>query len=160
MQAEHRITAPKVIPIRIGGFSMLEVLTVMAITLMLTSLSLASASEMRARGALDDNEATIIRAFESARTRSFSGVGTGSHGVHLTSGAVVLFSGTTYNPTDPTNHTYLLSPSVSLLSSTSTIIFERITGIPRATSTITLLHTSGKTRVTNIKETGSINKTP
>ena len=139
---------------------MLEVIAVMAITLMLASLAAASGNKMRARGALDDNQATIIRAFESARTRSFSGVGTTSHGVHLSSEEVVLFSGSAYSPTDPSNHTYLLSPSVTLSSTVATIIFERISGKPTATSTITLLHGSGETRVAQIKETGSINYAP
>lgn len=133
------------------GFSITETIITISILSMLAIGSVAIYTEKRGLTLLNNAQADIIYALEQAQNRAATGVGTTKHGVIIKQDRFIACEG---DPCSSTTET-ILPFSVQTNQSNLTIIFDRLSGKPNATSTIILNNLIGTTSVT-ITEGGII----
>lgn len=113
------------------GFTVVELLTVVAILAVLGALSLAAFSRFKERQALDVNTQIVAEALREARSKTLDSLEASSYGVHLASSTVSVFKGTSFSPSDPLNEERDLALPVIVASTTlssSGVYFHRLTG--------------------------------
>ena len=136
------------------GFSLIELIIVISIIGIIAVFSIGNSKETRNKATLENAQATIIQAFEEARSKSATGVGKMGHGVHIEEKKIVTFEGDHY-VVGAGKETPLPS-SVSTDQTDMTIIFERINAKPDTGATIILEHSNGTTRTITVTEEGKI----
>lgn len=117
----------------IFGFTLLELVIVMAIGLALISLVFNSLSSLRQSEDLKNSANFIGVTLEEARGLTLSSKNNSVYGVHLASSTAVLFRGLSYSASDPENKPLFLSSLVVIASSTIAggavdIVFQRVSG--------------------------------
>lgn len=137
------------------GFSLIEIMIVISIIGIVSSLALINMGPARDQAALNNAQAAVAQALERARSRSATGAGEQSHGVHIETDRVTVFEGTSYTGAGQET---LLPLSVSTNHNNLTIIFERITAQPDQTADITLEHNNGATKNVQLTPEGKIIK--
>ena len=147
------------------GFSIIEILVVVAVAGMLASVCLYSFSKYRNSQTLKNAEDNVASLLDNARAETFSSDSSSQYGVHLQSSQAVFFIGATYNSSASTNKVVAIDPSVTITGITLTgggsdVIFNRLTGetADYGTITFTLASDSTKTKVITISQTGLISE--
>jgi type II secretory pathway pseudopilin PulG len=134
------------------GFSILETMIVVAITIVIASIGTYAFTTLRTHKQLEVAADALRARLEEARTYAMSGKGGTTYGVSFATSTYTLYSGSTYSAGAAGNVvTTLPSPvtlSRSLSGGASTILFARITGLPSATGTLTLNNSSSTASVT------------
>lgn len=148
------------------GFSIAEVVIIIAIVAILTALAVNRFSSIRQRQSVETAVADIISTLNKASSKTLASYNSTNYGVHFEANAIVVFSGTTYsgNLNDPSNDPYtsIVSPAsitnVTLNGSSGVsgdFYFNRLTGVPSKTGTITV--TAGSfSRIITIGATGQV----
>ena len=126
------------------GFTLVEILIVIAIFGIVGSAASVMFNETRNRVVLEDAQASVINALEQARSRALTGVRTtgttgSDHGIYIdyTNNKIYSFEG---NAWPGTGQEISLPPNVSIIYPTSNmeIIFNRLSGQTNGEKTITL----------------------
>ena len=144
------------------GFTLLEVLVVIAITLILSTISVTALNEFGNR--LNHKEAAqvVLGALTEAHARTLASQDDTTYSVHFETTEVVVFKGTSYTAGDPENDTYRLPSKASItnvgLGGDDKVTFERLSGSATPSGTITVSHVNDatKTKVITIYESGLI----
>ena len=136
------------------GFSIIEMLVVITVVSSLAAGLLVNISESRNRNALDNAQASIVRALEQTRDQSLTGVGKESHGVHIKEDRIIIFEGDHY--INGQGQTILLPSSVITDQTDTTIIFDRLNAMPDNTANIILQHENGQTKNIQVTDEGII----
>lgn len=115
------------------GFTLTELLVVIAVMALVGSIVWGGLSNYRDVQALQSATDVIVATLGEARSRAISSVGAMQYGVHLEGKNIVLFKGSQYSPSSPSNIITILNNAVSvstsgLTSSSTDVVFERITG--------------------------------
>jgi len=123
------------------GFTIVELLIVMAIMVVLVSISIAPLSHFRSTALIDQTKSDIISALTEARNLTLSSRDNTIYGVHFETSKVVMFKGSTYFALTPGNKVYELGDRVSitginLSSGGAELTFRRLTGEASKTGTI------------------------
>lgn len=147
------------------GFSLIELLLVVAILGMITLISFASFPGFNSRQALDKDTYLVKATIEEARSLTLAGKNDNSYGVHFTDNSVTVFSGPTYSTSSSDNEVSLLNAKVRIATTTfagggSDIVFERLTGNTAQNGTVQLTlrsDTQSSTTVT-IYKTGLVER--
>ncbi|MFA9288338.1 MAG: Tfp pilus assembly protein FimT/FimU [Weeksellaceae bacterium] len=135
------------------GFTLLELLLVMAITAILMSLSMLSLTTVQHQAYLDENRESLLSDFKSQQLKAMTGnTGGGSSslafGIRFSNNNYTLFQGSTYNASDPTNFTFTLKGSTRIVTTVpqSQVVFTKgsgeITGYDANNRTITIEDTT------------------
>jgi prepilin-type N-terminal cleavage/methylation domain-containing protein len=136
------------------GFTMIEMLLVIAIIGILASAVFVSSQGSQQTAVLNGNVATVTAALEGARSKAMSGVGDAPQGVYIEGGAVTYFTGT-YDPATA-GPTVTLSPSTQTNHTGTAIIFNKISGVPNSSQVITLTHANGQSQTITVSSNGAI----
>ncbi len=127
------------------GFSIIEILTVIAIMLIILGITMYSYKIINSKKQVEVTTDSISSKLEQAKIDSISGKNGKNSGIHFNTTGYVYFSGNTFNPADITNSSSSFPTKIQVTKSFSDggndIIFSRITGIPNATGTIQILDT-------------------
>jgi type II secretory pathway pseudopilin PulG len=135
------------------SFTLIEILTVFAVTLILISLSVVSLSTVRESASTDSALEVLLSDIKLQQTKSMTGDTFGQtttlpFGIYFTSTSYTLFRGNSYSVSDPLNFTVPLSGNLQFSSITfpsSQIVFEKgsgeIVNFNAATDTVTLRNT-------------------
>ena len=95
---------------------------------------------------------------KKASSQTLASIDSSQYGVHFGTNTVIMFKGTSY-PSDSDEIITLTSPAsisnVSLSGGGSAVYFERLTGKPNKTGTVTI-SISGASKIITIGATGSI----
>lgn len=114
------------------GFTLFEILVVVAIVGALGAIITASFSRYTRAQAVAGVATTITTALEDARSRTLSSKNASQYGVHLEGGSVILFRGDTYSAGSADNETTPVDPRVTITPSLNgggtDIVFERLSG--------------------------------
>lgn len=115
------------------GFTLMELLVVIAVMALIGSIIWGGLSSYRDVQALQSTTDVIVATLGEARSRAISSVEAIQYGVHFEEKSIVLFEGNQYSPASASNTTTVLSNAISvsssgLTSSSTEIIFEKITG--------------------------------
>lgn len=147
----------------IRGFSLAEIVVVVAILALITVLALFSFGAFSAKQALDKDSLTVLATLNDARSKTLSSQGAAQYGVHLEEFRAVLFRGSSYSSSDPQNEEVALSgysriSGINLAGGASDIIFSRLTGATGQNGTIvlSLRNDNTTTRTITVYATGII----
>jgi prepilin-type N-terminal cleavage/methylation domain-containing protein len=145
------------------GFSVIEMLIVMALTVIAATFAYSIFFETNRLQALDKDTVKIISLLERARSLTLSSKGDAQYGVHFESSRAVLFKGLAYSSSDsgnlPENLTSLSNISLwTLQGFGDNIIFDRLTGKTSQYGTIeiSLVSDSAVKKTITVHSTGLI----
>ncbi len=145
------------------GINLIEILIVISIIGVLSSVVILNLSKFRAEQSLQNTDVDIVSLLNEARTNTISSQNSTTYGVHFESNRIVLFMGATFTEPNATNKQINLDSSVSIPASGgislngggSDVIFTRISGDTTNYGTIIVRLVSDVTR----QKTITINKT-
>ena len=125
------------------GFSVIEVLVVVAIISIVAAISYTTFIQAKSSQSLEKDASRVVAAFDRARSLTLSSSQDRQYGVHIESDRVTIFPGSTYSTNDPDNQTEILGPltsitQYSLSGGGSEVIFDRLTGKTSKPGTITV----------------------
>lgn len=136
------------------GFTVLELLIVISILAVLLTIVVSSFSSFRRSSVLNTEVQELVTVINRARLLSVSSKNDQQFGVHLESGKVVLFEGSTYSAGASTNETHTFNSMLTLSpvvvsGGGAEVLFEKVTGATAQNATTTLLVT-GTTASTTV----------
>ena len=150
----------------VKGFTLIELLIVLAIGGLIAGLAGPAFSRLPSGSQLDEVARDLEQVIRLARERSVAGVASSTNGVllELNSGIpdrYILFRGTSYAGRDSTYDEATeireaIELNSALTNSATEITFSPLTGIPSATGTITLNHSTGDNRVLQLNDLGLV----
>lgn len=131
------------------GITLIEVMTTIAILAVISGISVSFFSKLSNAESLDKDVSNILSQLEKAKTQAINSIDNSEYGVKFTSTSVTLFTGKVYSESASTNFTYNLSSkneiaTVSLSGGAMDLYFNRLTGKPSHTGTITVREKSGE----------------
>jgi prepilin-type N-terminal cleavage/methylation domain-containing protein len=110
------------------GFTFIEVIISVAIMALLVGLSMAAFSSFAKREALGAAAGAAAAMLRDARAQTIASVGGMQYGVRVEPDRFILFQGSTYASTSPTNRPFYFSARVKASSTAQSFVFERVTG--------------------------------
>ena len=145
------------------GFTLLEMILVLAVIAVVSGILLGAFASFREASQLTETHSSIIGILKDARSRTLASKGNSNHGVHFEEIKTVLFKGSTYSSSDPSNEIYLLPAgikisSINLTGGAADTVFTRLLGTTTASGkiTITSKRDSGQSKTIDILSTGVI----
>ena len=145
----------------IQGFTLVEILVVIAVLAIMTTISVYSFQAMYHASALRAGASEVYSALTSARTNTLGSQDGLVYGVHVSSTTVTRFEGPTYTAGSATNKVYAFEGGVtatsSLVTNGTSIVFTRLTGVSSVGGTIYVRNRDGTSTTTiTIHATGLI----
>lgn len=142
------------------GFTIFELLIVIAISSVFVYISISVFSKLSNAESLDKEASNVISYIDKAKNDSVNSLNFEEHGVKFASSTVTIFYGKNYSGS-ATSSVYTLAgqdtiSNVSFLNASTTIYFNKLTGEPSSTGTITISRTDGTQKVIAIYATGYI----
>lgn len=118
------------------GMTLIEVLIVIIIISIISSIVIINLSSFRDEQVLKNTASDVVSVLNKARQNTLSSLNSTNYNVHFESTRVVLFAGSTYSSSDITNEPINFSPKVAIPNAGginisgggSDIKFERLTG--------------------------------
>ena len=148
------------------GFTLIELLIVLAIGGVIAGTIGPAISHFPSGSQLDEVVGDLKQTLELARARSVAGVASSTYGVWLEDNSgvpdrYILFRGPTYATRDPifdqaTSLRTSIELAPALVGEAAEITFTPRWGMPSATGTIMLTHSTGATRVLRFNDLGFI----
>lgn len=146
------------------GFTLIEIILVLAIIGILTVISLKAMAKFRNQAVLDATVEGVVSILREAQNLTLASKEDSSYGVYLEPSRIVLFQGDAYVEGDGDNvvsdlQNQIFISDVDLNSGGSVIIFERLTGETLNWGTTTISVTSGSVdpRFIVVEKSGIIN---
>lgn len=146
------------------GFTLIEIILVMAIIGVLAVVSLKAMAKFRNQGILDSTVQGIVAVLREAQSLTLASKEDSSYGVQLEETRIVLFQGTTFDEDDPDNVVSDLAPQIliseiDLDSGGFEIVFERLTGETDnfGTTTVEISRGNSDPRYIIVEKSGIIN---
>jgi len=139
------------------GFTLIEVLIVLALSVILFSISLPLYDSLLRISALDSGKTDVMEQLRLAQTKAKYGEQNSRFGVYLQAASYTLFQGNTFaNRVIAADRVFSLPTNISTVTNTE-IVFATSTGLPAASSTIILINnTTNRTETIIINEQGLI----
>ena len=145
------------------GITVLEVLIALAILGILFSIVLPQFSKIRENQVLKNAVGDIVSVLHDAQSQSLASVDSSEYGVHFQSDRVIIFKGKIFSVGEVSNKTIdiILPASISnvtldgVSSDDGNIYFERLSGVPSKTGTITV-STSSISKIITLSATGAV----
>lgn len=146
------------------GITIFEILLAIAIVSILAATVLPGFAKIKKVQILKSATETIVSVIGNARSQTLSSLNSSNYGIHFATDKVVLFTGTVFSSGSTSNQDVnLLSPatisSINLNNSGQEIYFNRLSGLPNTSGTITVsvLGLSAKTITISSNGLASVN---
>lgn len=143
------------------GFTLLELLIVVAVLAVLSAIVFSSFSAFRNSKVLDTAVEDVLTALSQARGDTLASKDGLQYGVHLQADKAVIYQGATYSSSDPNNQNVVLDGALEITSITLTgggqnVLFDRLTGktSQNGTFVIRVTNDTAKTRTITVNGTG------
>ncbi len=137
-----------------AGFTLLEILVVLAVLFILASIVTFAISNFRKEALLTEAKTKALAELNLARSQTLGSDGNTVYGIHFEETKLVRFKGSTYSSSDPSNSDLILPPGVKAssisLGGSEEVVFERLTGRALATGTVSFILTSDSSRLRTI----------
>jgi prepilin-type N-terminal cleavage/methylation domain-containing protein len=118
------------------GFTLIEMLVVLAIAGLIASAGLPVSWELYRQNAFQDEFQLFVHIIGLARSESLNNENGAAHGVFISDDAYTLFAGDSYDPHNPTNERFPRNTAIAA-SGGSTVIFAPITADSESQETFT-----------------------
>jgi len=145
------------------GFSVIEIIVVIAISVILVTIVVSAFSGFRDSQALNSTVEEVVSSINKARSESLSSKNFLQHGIHFETSKVVVFQGAIYSPSDANNIETKLSPFIEISSTSlngggTNMVFQKFTGKTAQNGTITLRvkKNTAKIKIITVESTGVI----
>lgn len=143
------------------GFTAIEILIVLSVVVILISIAIGSLSKVKENQVIKDSVQDVLSSLDKARTETLSSLNSSEYGVHFQADQVIIFKGKVYSAGASTNEIISISSPASIsnvtlagVSSTSgDFYFNRLSGAPSATGTVTVSSTNFS-KIITISATG------
>jgi prepilin-type N-terminal cleavage/methylation domain-containing protein len=141
------------------GLTIVEVLTAVAVLSILVVMVLPGFAKIKNIQALKSTTEDVISVLAEARSETLASLSSSSYGVHFQTDKVILFKGTTFSSGAGSNKiTNIISPatisSINLNNSGVDVYFNRLSGLPSTTGTITVSLSGVTPKIITISLTG------
>lgn len=143
-----------------AGFTLIEILVVMGLTVMLAGLGLLFSLDFYRSYAFNSERQLIISLLQKARSGSMSNINQTNYGLCVNNGNYILFTGSvSCDPNNNANEVYPAHPGVTSSPTTFTVSFAQLRGNPTFTNgdNVTLNYTTAHTANISINAEGRIN---
>ena len=143
------------------GFTLTEILIVIGIALVLTTIVVSVFTNIKNNQTLDKDSGLVIEVIRQAKSLTLNSKNSSQYGVHFESGSVTIFTGTTYSAGSSSNLVHSLSSGNSATTSLSgggrDIVFKRLSGETDNNGTIILSSQfSTTTKIITVYKTGLV----
>ncbi|HAZ28259.1 MAG TPA: hypothetical protein DCY48_00580 [Candidatus Magasanikbacteria bacterium] len=135
------------------GFTLIEVIVVIALGIILLSVSIPLYDALLRVSMLDSSKADIVEQLRLAETKARYGAHNSRFGVYMQDSSYTVFQGNTYATRVVAEDNLFTLPDTITFTANTEITFATSTGLPSATGAITLLNSA-----TNQTETITINE--
>lgn len=147
------------------GITAIELMIVVLIFGVLTALAMPQFSNIKERQVLAGGVGEITSALEKAKSKTLASLESSEYGVHFQADKVVIFKGTSYSASASTNESKTILTPASITNvtfggssgSSGDVYFDRLSGVPNTTGTITI-GTTNYSEVVTIGATGIISQ--
>jgi len=145
------------------GITVMEMLIVVALIGIIVTIALPQFSKIKENQVFKNTVEDIISALHNAQSQSLASTNFSEYGVHFQPNLIVIFKGKTFLSESVDNNTInIISPAnisnVSLDGGSSTVgdvYFQRLSGVPSKTGTITV-STFSYSKIITISATGVV----
>jgi len=124
------------------GFTFIEILVVIAIVGIITSISYATFRAVYRTSAVRAAVLSVADSLREARNNTLGAQADSVYGVRVSTSSVTQFRGSTYIAGATTNEVYVFEGGVTatgtLVTNGTNIVFAHLSGLPSATGTITV----------------------
>jgi len=132
--SSHEIPLGKTTDQAKNGFTLVELITVIAIISVLMTIGVPSYRTYQKRIELDQQAEQIISILRQAQNQSVTSFHNQNFGVHFEEDRFILFEGEIYSPADPDNITYNLPSTlqiydINLAGGGTDVIFSKLRGV-------------------------------
>lgn len=139
------------------GFTLLEVILAIATIAILTGISAVVYSGFQTKNDLDIALNTVAQNLRRAQVLSEAVDGDTSWGVKVQTGSITLFKGISFIARD-TNFDEMFDLQSSVIPyGSQEIVFNKFSGIPQTTGTLTLSTSNGDSKTLTINSKGTVN---
>lgn len=139
-----------------GGFTLLEMLLTIAIIGIIGGLSMPVYNTFQASNNIDVASNTVVQSMRRAQSLSRAMDNDSTWGVHISSGQVTVFQGAAFASRDADyDEEFGISSAISA-SGVTEVVFDKLTGEPQTTGSLTLTSTANQSRTITINEKGTV----
>ncbi|MEK7559965.1 MAG: prepilin-type N-terminal cleavage/methylation domain-containing protein [Patescibacteria group bacterium] len=144
------------------GFTLIEILVGIAITVVLTLVVWSGFSSFRDSSHVSETHSAVLGMLRDARSRTLSSEKNTEYGVHFETNRIVLFLGSSYNPGSSSNEIYDFPPLARIssinLGGALDVVFSRLAGAASANGTVIIESTANnaKNKTIIILSSGSV----
>ena len=143
------------------GITVLELLVVLAVLGIIVSIVIPKFSKIRENQVLKSGVQDILSSIDKARSQTLASLNSLNYGVHFEPNQIVIFKSNAFNPNATDNETInIVTPAnisnvtLNLVSGTTgEIYFNRLSGSPSMTGTVTI-STTNYSKIITISATG------
>jgi Tfp pilus assembly protein FimT len=142
------------------GITVVEILIAIAVITILSVLVLPGFAKIKKVQVLKSATEDIVSVIGKARSQTLDSLDSSAYGVHFSTDKVVLFKGTSYSENNPDNENVeIISPatisSISLTGGAVNVYFNKLSGLPSASGSVTVATPGITSKVITISATGS-----
>ncbi len=124
------------------GFTLIELMVVIALSAVILTLTIATFASFSDFQSVDKDAETVASYLLKAKNETTNAKSSKQYGVKFASSSITFFEGTAYSASAPSNVVYTVSKktemsSASLTGGATAVYFQRVSGKPSATGTIT-----------------------
>jgi prepilin-type N-terminal cleavage/methylation domain-containing protein len=139
-----------------SGFSLIEVLLVMAIFSMVVYLGLPLIRGAFYQSDLEDASLLLVSSIRQAQNNARNGLGDSVWGVRINPPEIVIFKGAGWDTRDPNYDTGINASSNISFSGLNEVRFSKLEGLPSTTGNIILTNLNTNTITVNINAKGTL----
>jgi len=147
----------------VSGFTLLEAIIVIAIIGIIVAVAFPQLSKVKNVQILKSSSEDIISILNKARSQTLASLNSQHYGVRFEPNSIIIFTSDSYNAGDASNEIINISSpasisNISLSGGASEFYFNRLTGAPTRTGTITvsIATDASLTKTITISATGGV----
>ena len=140
----------------VAGFTLIEMMLSIALIAIIAGISVPIYQSFQVRNDLDIATVTIAHSLRRAQLLAQASDGDTDWGIALQTNAISLFKGTSYSARDASYDETFDLPGSLAPSGMSEVVFEKFTGLPQTTGTITVTSNTNEARSITINQRGMV----
>lgn len=145
------------------GITIIELLVVLAVLGIISSIVIPQFSKMRENQVLKSGVQDILSSLDKARSQTLASLNSSEYGVHFETDKIIIFKGTFFPADDPNNESISIISPASISNVTLNLVsgipgemyFNRLSGSPSKTGTVTI-STTNYSKIITIWATGVV----